>query len=228
MYFGHNDALLTGSVTITDVIETAPVDTSFEGTTAARRTFGLFTGAAVALIVAFVGTGGLTYKDHVRDRLDPAKRYEATKSPSQAASPSSFLSVAEQLALVKKTLQPSMSELASIFQVSRQSIYDWQKGSQPSEENLRRLGYVANVASAIGAVDLPRSGSLLKVTVVDGRTLLEIAREGEPFEWAVKVLAQRQKTFEEERARITRLFKNKSKNVDAESLNDIGVPHLAS
>ena len=60
-----------------------------------------------------------------------------------------LVSTAEQMALVVRTLSFSKRQLADVFGVSRQAIYDWIKGENVSEENADRLSRLAELVAEI-------------------------------------------------------------------------------
>jgi transcriptional regulator with XRE-family HTH domain len=61
------------------------------------------------------------------------------------------MSSADQIALVVHTLGFNKRQLAELFGVSRQAIYDWLKGGNVSEENARKLSLLAELLSVITA-----------------------------------------------------------------------------
>ena len=78
---------------------------------------------------------------------------------------------------IKKTFAISVSSLASVFGVSRQTIYDWQNGaiaSELSQSKLQDLVAAANVLIASGL----NPGPSVKRVIREGKSLLEIYRDG--------------------------------------------------
>ncbi len=59
------------------------------------------------------------------------------------------MSTADQIALVVHTLGFNKRQLAELFGVSRQTIYDWLKGSNVSDENARKLFVLAGLLAEI-------------------------------------------------------------------------------
>lgn len=64
---------------------------------------------------------------------------------------SSLASTADQMALAVHTLGFNKRQLAEVFGVSRQAIYDWLKGANVNEKNTRRLAELANLLKDITA-----------------------------------------------------------------------------
>ena len=62
-----------------------------------------------------------------------------------------FVSTTEQALLIVHTLGFSKRQLAEVFGVSRQAIYDWIKGGNVSEENAERLSRLARLVAEISA-----------------------------------------------------------------------------
>ena len=93
-------------------------------------------------------------RDYV-NAIDPATWSESADSSSsvptirnvqrRARLGSSDMSTAEQIALLVHTLGFNKSQLGKVFRVSRQSIYDWLKGANVKENNLRRLTELAGL-----------------------------------------------------------------------------------
>jgi len=82
-------------------------------------------------------------------------------------------SPAENLARIREVLKPTMLELASLFGVSRQAVYDWQQGSQPAPQTAQRLAQLARVADVFADSDLSVNAKMLRRKVVGGGTLLD-------------------------------------------------------
>ena len=50
------------------------------------------------------------------------------------------------LAQIRAVFKPSISDIAGIFGVSRQSVYNWIAGEKPSQESVERLDDLARAA----------------------------------------------------------------------------------
>ena len=88
-------------------------------------------------------------------------------------------SPAENLARIREVLKPTMLELASLFGVSRQAVYDWQQGSQPVPQTTRRLAQLARVADVFAEAGLSVDAKTLRRKVAGGRTLLDAVSSGD-------------------------------------------------
>ena len=136
------------------------------------------TGLATAAAFAFlVGTGGEASPDYLAQRNERGYRFSEINSPKPNLRSSSLPSFVQSLELIKKTFAISVSSLASVFGVSRQTIYDWQNGaiaSELSQSKLQDLVAAANVLIASGL----NPGPSVKRVIREGKSLLEIYRDG--------------------------------------------------
>lgn len=88
----------------------------------------------------------------------------------------------ENLARIREVLKPTMLELASLFGVSRQAVYDWQQGSQPVPQTAQRLAQLASVADVFAEAGLSVDAKPLRRKVAGGRTLLDAVTSGDDAE----------------------------------------------
>jgi DNA-binding transcriptional regulator YiaG len=84
----------------------------------------------------------------------------------------------ESLARIREVLKPTMLELASLFGVSRQAVYDWQQGSQPIPQTAQRLAQLARVADVFADAGLNVDAKTLRRKVAGGGTLLDAVSSG--------------------------------------------------
>lgn len=134
-------------------------------------------------VIAFglmVGTGGLPDANYVIKRQ--ARGYQFDQFDKLDSIPvdsaSTARSAADDLTRIRDVLKPTVSELANVFGVSRQTIYNWQAGEQPSAENASRLEDLASVADMFAAEGVSASSQLLRRKVSAGKSLLDIVRDG--------------------------------------------------
>lgn len=136
---------------------------------------GLATAAAFAFLV---GTGGEASPDYLAQRNERGYGFSEIKSPKLNLRASTLPSFAQHLEFIKRTFGASISGIASVFGVSRQTIYDWQNGAvaaASSQSKLTDLLAAANVLVASGVI---ASGPLAKRVIREGKSLLEICRDG--------------------------------------------------
>lgn len=96
----------------------------------------------------------------------------------------------EDISRIREIFSPSISNLANIFGVSRQAVYNWLSGEQPSPEHIAKLRDLAQSADLLAETGTPVTGALLKRRVVEGKTLLEVAHDGGSTRDAAQVLVQ--------------------------------------
>jgi len=130
---------------------------------------------------------------------------------------------AEALSYVRTTLKPAVTELATIFGVSRQAIYNWQAGEHISEGNQALLYELAAAADRIVAHPLAGKVSA-KRKLPGGKSLFEAVADGMPgVEAAGKLIAMAEKEGAQRAAMESRL---KTRNRAAVDLASVGSPHL--
>ncbi len=87
---------------------------------------------------------------------------------------------AENLARIREILKPTITELAQLFGVSRQAVYDWQAGKPTAAENAAKLDDLAKAADALALSGIEGSSQLLRRKIAGGKSLLDVVREGGP------------------------------------------------
>ncbi|WP_237234750.1 hypothetical protein [Pseudomonas sp. TCU-HL1] len=140
------------------------------------------------------------------------------------AQPARIRSSAENLAFVRDTLKPPVTELASYFGVSRQAIYNWQAGEPISAQNEALLQQLADAASLLRQEGLAGSASLIKRKLPGGKTLLEQMRSGESGESAAKALVAMIQRESKQRSEAAQRLRGRV--VASVDLSDAGAPHL--
>jgi transcriptional regulator with XRE-family HTH domain len=133
---------------------------------------------------------------------------------------------AEDLQRIRDILSPGMSNLATIFGVSRQAIYNWLNGEQPRPEHVAKLKDFARAADFLAEAGIAIAGAVLKRPVIDGKNLFEIAQGGDSIQDAAKLLVQAVKREMEQRERLTTRFAGRkvvSRSVESDfpATNDI-------
>ena len=100
---------------------------------------------------------------------------KATSTGEESQDP---MSTAEQIALVVHTLGFGKRQLAEIFGVSRQAIYDWLRGGNVRDENADRLAKLARLVLAVsGDTRRPLYHRFTSHPLADGEdSLLDLLR----------------------------------------------------
>jgi hypothetical protein len=202
-----------------------PVDSQPRKLTAS--TFVARQGAA-AIAAFLVGTGGLLTASYITERHHRGYRFsEFEYRPRHSSVRSAQLDVrspAENLAYVRAVFEPSITDLASLFGVSRQTIYNWQGGQTIAQQNEHRLGRLACAADIIAAHGLAQKVSVLRRKFSGGKSFFELVRAGSDPEAVAHILVSTLQRELDQRQRLdARLANRTRKRVD---LGDVGAPHL--
>jgi transcriptional regulator with XRE-family HTH domain len=97
---------------------------------------------------------------------------------------------AENLERVRAVFSPAVTELANLFSVSRQTVYNWLNGDQLRPEHITKLQDIAHAADIVAETGIPMTGALLKRKVIEGKNLFEVARDGGSTRDAAQLLVQ--------------------------------------
>ena len=109
---------------------------------------------------------------------------------------------AQNLALVRGVLKPAVLELAHLFGVSRQAVYDWQAGAQPAVQAVDRLAMLARAADVFAEANVKVDAKTLRRKVSGGGTVLDAVLNGGDAEQVARSLAP---TLQREAAQRQRL-----------------------
>ena len=181
-------------------------------------------GGVVAIAFAsLVGTGGISDSNfwHKRQSRGYSVRdFQGvdTEAVQAARTP------AESLVRIREILKPAVSDLATLFGVSRQAIYNWQAGEQPKPEHLVKLEGLARAADIIAAEGLPRPSQLLKRKISNGRNLLDIVRAGGTASEAAQSLVRIVRREEQQRKLLGDRLAGRKRPLS--DYADMGVPML--
>ena len=151
----------------------------------------------------FVGPGTGALADDISLLRQDRKNESIISNPTKIfiAETKSARTSAENMEQIRKVLSPAMSDLAKSFNVSRQTIYNWLNGEQPTPEHTARLRDLALVADMFAEAGVPVNSVLLKRKVIKGKNLFEVIREGRSARDAAQLLLQivRSETIQRER-----------------------------
>lgn len=132
----------------------------------------------------------------------------------------------EDLDRIREVLKPAVSDLATTFDVSRQSVYNWLNGEAVADKNVAKLQDLAQAADVLAYEGVVVNAALLKRKFANGRTLLQVAQAGESAREAANQLVRIYKREAEQRERIAIRFANRPKtpssaDFDLPSANDL-------
>ena len=156
----------------------------------AAGTMGLLTPQVVESLYARATSVAPVHYNIKGARDDTAYDVELERSP------------AENLARIREVLKPTMLELAGLFGVSRQAVYDWQQGSQPVSQTAQRLAQLARVADVFAEAGLAVDANTLRRKIAGGRTLLDAVSNGDDAELVAKSLMGTLKREASQRERL--------------------------
>jgi transcriptional regulator with XRE-family HTH domain len=72
-----------------------------------------------------------------------------------------------------------MTELATLFGVSRQTLYNWRNGEQPRADLIGKLAELARCADVVAAAGLKDTSRILTRKAIDGRSLFDVVKAGQ-------------------------------------------------
>lgn len=152
----------------------------------------------------------------------PAVQY-AEPRESSVVQAARALTPSEKLAYVRDALKASVTDLAAVFGVSRQAIYNWQAGEAISVQNEELLQQLMDASSILQREGITSGGSI-KRRLPGGLTLLERVRSGEPGRSAASTLVSLIQKEGGQRENIARRLERRARAaMDSAS---VGVPHL--
>lgn len=133
-------------------------------------------------------------------------------------------STAQTISRIRGTFKLTITELAVLFGVSRQTVYDWQSGKGMSEVRADRLEELSKAADVFADSGLSLSPRVLRRKLADGNTLFDVIRDGGPVEEATRsLIATLQQEIEQRKALDARLAGRKRRTLDQA---DLGIPML--
>lgn len=159
---------------------------------------------AIAIIGSLLLGTGTAYLVDRLESWEPLLRHrvsltfdDSPASPAPGISRADVRTAGEHIENIRKVLNPSVSDLASIFEVSRQAIYKWlSSDSTPEAEKLARIRELSRIADAIGSAGIVRTSALLKLKAFDGLSLMDLIKSGEYQPAHVTALIQEAETME--------------------------------
>lgn len=130
--------------------------------------------ALILALLASPGTGGmnddLSLLQHAQKEsktmLRPLQIYSHARTPS------------ENIARIREIFSTAVSDLAKVFNVSRQTIYNWLNGEQPVTSHIDKINDLAMAADMFAGTSLPVTSTLLKRKIIQGKSFLEVVHEG--------------------------------------------------
>lgn len=164
--------------------------------------------AAAGAVLSSIGTGGELSIEHLQSRTSQMQHVVPAADVADVAPVRSPL---EDLIRIREVLKPAMSDLATAFGVSRQSVYNWLNGEQVAEENAAKLQDLAQAADVLAHEGITVNAALLKRKFTNGRTLLQVAQAGESARVTALQLVHIHKRERAQRERLAARFANRGR-----------------
>ncbi len=176
-------------------------------------------------LYAFTGTGGLVTVRFLTERRqgyslpgielpEPAREVETTEE---------LIDFAAMTALIRDVFGRSMSRLADIFGVSRQTLYNWLAGEVPNQRHQQKLREFAAGAQVFQELGLKLTPPMLSRTVSRGRSFFDLIAEGGDGAEAARKLTEIIRRAERDK---TRLIATTGGRKAKPEQSDLGTPAL--
>lgn len=135
--------------------------------------------------------------------------------------------VAQHLTNIRNVLSPSMSELAKDLGVTRQALYKWLSGeNQPDDASkMQFIINLSNIADLFSKAGLDNANLLIKMKAFNGKSLIELVKEGENWHHPVQVLINEAKAMDEA-ANLANFTASKAKPTDGWK-SSVSIPGIA-
>jgi transcriptional regulator with XRE-family HTH domain len=164
--------------------------------------------AAAGAMLSSIGTGGELSLEHLQRSTH---QIQLMAPRGEVADVAQVRSPTEDLVRIREVLKPAVSDLATTFGVSRQSVYNWLNGEPVAQENAAKLQDLAQAADLLAHESIAVNPALLKRKFANGRTLLQVAQAGESARNAALQLVQIHKLEKAQRERMATRFANRGK-----------------
>lgn len=176
-----------------------------------------------------VGTGGSPTAQYYIERGEMGYSYPTfqpsyEQGTSEQEYPGGGRTPAENLARIRDAFKPTMTELASLFGVSRQAVYDWQGGRSLAPENERKLSSLADAVDLLMSEGIEISSQLLRRKIVGGKSLFDVTRDGGSVERAAQTLVRIARRESEQRKHLGDRLAHRSRAMASNA--DFGSPRV--
>lgn len=148
----------------------------------------------------------------------------STFQTSAISTPAELSLSAGRLAQVRKVLKLSVTELASMFGVTRQAVHEWARGSTLQLKNEQRLLHLANVADRFHKSGLEIAPSSLRRKINDKPSIVNAFTAGEDVANLANELLITLTREDQQRKRLNERLAGRPLPVLSSS--DFGAPHF--
>lgn len=154
---------------------------------------------AVVVIGIFMGTGSNAAPIGL-ERITSYSKMKAEKQHTVVAK--KFVSDGvdirgplQHLENIKQVLSLPVSETAGILGVTRQSIYKWMAGTTPDHDKVEKIVELSRIADIFKAESVSRPGDLLRMKAFEGRSVLDMVKNGDDYSQYLTVLIDESKAM---------------------------------
>lgn len=165
--------------------------------------------AVAGAALTSIGTGGELSLGHLQ-RITSKIQHAA--SATEFTEIGSIRTPSEDLTRIREVLSLAVSDIATTFGVTRQSVYNWLNGDPVAEENAAKLRDLAQAADVLAHEGVIINATFLKRKSINGKTLLQIAQAGESARDAALLLTQIHKREATQRERMLGRTANRAKS----------------
>lgn len=160
-------------------------------------------------ILTMVGTAGISTFDFFRNTFSGTNTFYVYVMPSDIK-PEITHTTAGTLRLIKDGFKLSMVELAKIFNVSRQALYEWMDGSPLSNENLQKLDNLYSSLNILNDVEIQLSPQIIRRDINGAGSIIDAIKTNND----TSILAQQLKKIlhveANQRKELTQRFANRT------------------
>lgn len=166
---------------------------------------------------AEIGTGGMASETFYLNVIGYAPflivEIRAANADSVAARP-----YAELMQQVKAGFGRTMSRLPEVFGVSRQTLYNWLDGETPKPVHQKRLGELAAAALVLSEAGVKPTALILDRSLADGKSLLQLLKEGANGREAATKLVRVVKRGEQSRTKLEAVLGGRQASLKASDM----------
>lgn len=166
------------------------------GLKTARSAFAVISTVVISTGTVYEVTRNEQWQEYVKQRVPFS--FESPRQVQYLPTRIDTRSPSEHLSNIKEVFDVTVSWLASILDVSRQSVYKWISNHvQPEESKAKILSDLSRAADYFRDSGVVRAGSLLKMKAFDGKSLADLILAGEDYADHVSILIAESKAVEE-------------------------------
>jgi hypothetical protein len=172
-----------------------------------------------------VGTGGAATFVYVQSREIMGYPFVGYEWIGRVASAVAGPTIIENISRIRTVLNPTVTDLAGILQVSRQAIYDWQAGKPIAEENAVRVAELVKAADLFAVEGLRGTSQAMRRPIKDGKNFFELIKDGSPADTAAQGLIEIVRAEFRQREALHKPLAGR-KRPSRDVFGDIGAPML--